>query len=135
MALIMWTSDYSVGVDSLDSDHIVFASIINYIDDANLFGIDKATIGRILEALIDHAHAHFRREEKLLEERGYPQLEEHKRLHRVMAEQLKDLHDRYQRSPDPGAGQEITELLCLWFDEHILKADMHYKEYLRDVTA
>jgi hemerythrin len=131
MALMIWNSDYSVGVESLDSDHIVIASLINHIDDAKQFGSDEAAVGRILAVLIDQARAHFRREEKLLEKHGYPELEEHRKVHRLVEEQLTELQREYQRSQSSEISQEIMELLSYWLDDHILKVDMRYKAYLQ----
>ncbi len=34
MALIVWNSDYDVGVDRLNADHIMIFSLINHIHDA-----------------------------------------------------------------------------------------------------
>lgn len=130
MALILWSNDYSVGVDSLDADHIVVASLINHIHEAKQFGSDEAVIGRLLNVLITHAHAHFNREEKLLERFGYPELAAHKKEHRLVADQLRELHEAYESTRDPEISAEIMELLRYWLVEHILKVDMRYKRFL-----
>lgn len=130
MALIVWSGRYSVGVNTLDDDHIVIASLINHIDDAKQFGSDEAAVGSILKVLVDHAHAHFRHEETLLEDHGYPELERHKREHRLLEEQLAELHQGYVRTHDPNISQEIVELLNFWLVEHLLKVDMRYKAFL-----
>ena len=135
MALIIWTHDYSVGVDSLDSDHIVIFSLINHIDEAKRVGGDEAAVGRILRVLIDRAQAHFRREEALLEKHGYPRLEEHRAAHRLLDQQLEELHTEYERYPSPEVSREIMELLAYWLDEHILQVDMDYKQFLKAAMA
>lgn len=131
MALILWNSKYSVGIDALDADHIMIFSLINHLDEAKRFGSDESAIGCILDALIKFARGHFRREEKLLAEYGYPELERHKEAHRLLEEQLKDLHEEYQRTPNSETSQEIMELVAFWLDEHILNVDMRYKDYLQ----
>ncbi len=130
MALIIWNTDYSVGVDSLDSDHIVIASLINHIHDAKQVGVDEAAIERIIRVLLEQAHGHFRREEALLEKKSYPDLEEHKKHHRLVAEQLAELRDDYQSERNPETIDEIMELLSFWLDEHILTVDMKYRPYM-----
>jgi hemerythrin len=130
MALFIWNDDYSVGIDSLDADHIIIASLVNHIHEAKRVGTDEAVIGRIVQVLINHAQAHFRREESLLEKSGYPELEEHKRAHRLVAQQLKELHEEYQLYRGPETSEEIVELLSFWLDEHILEVDMKYKAHL-----
>ncbi len=135
MALILWTSDYSVGVESLDADHITVASLINHIHEAKQFGTDEVVIGDILKVVVDHARAHFQREEELLEKYGYPELEQHKKEHRLITEQLEELHEAYQSTPDPDISQEIMELLTFWLVKHILEVDMRYKAYLQEAMA
>ena len=85
--------------------------------------------------LIDHARAHFQREEELLEKYGYPELEQHKKEHRLITEQLEELHEAYQSTPDPDISQEIMELLTFWLVKHILEVDMRYKAYLQEAMA
>jgi len=134
MALIIWSSDYSVGVDALDADHIVVASLINQIDDAKQSGSDEGAVGRVLKVLLDHAYAHFAREEALLAEHGYPHLAQHRKEHRLLEDQLHELYDEYTRTPTPDISREIMELLNYWLIEHILKVDMHYKAFLAPTT-
>lgn len=130
MALILWKREYSVGIDALDADHIVIFSLINHIDEAKRFGSDESAVDRILEVLMTYARGHFRREEKLLAEYDYPELEKHKEEHRLVEEQLKELHEEYQRAPSLDFSQETMELLSFWLDDHILNVDMRYREYL-----
>ena len=130
MALIIWDSNYSVGVDSLDADHIVLFSLINHIHEARQSAADEAAIGQILKVLIENAHAHFRREEKLLEKNGYPDLDEHLKHHRLVAEQLKELHEEYLRYQGAETIEELIKLLGFWLEEHILKVDKKYKPFL-----
>ncbi len=131
MTLILWRNEYSVGIGTLDADHIVIASLINHIDDAKQAGTDETAIAAILSALIEHARRHFAREERLMEKSGYPALERHREEHRLLEDQLREMHEEYQRTPDPELSQEIMELLNFWLVEHILKVDMHYRPYLK----
>lgn len=135
MALIIWSSEYSVGVDALDADHIIVASLINHIDDAKQAGTDETAVGRILKVLVDHAYLHFEREEAILEKHGYPQLERHRQEHRLVEDQLAELYEEYTRTPDPQISREIMQLLNFWLVEHILKVDMHYKVFLARVMV
>lgn len=130
MALITWSEDYSVGVDVLDADHVVIISLMNHVDDAKLAGCDERAVGRLVSTLVDYACMHFEREEALMDRHGYPRLEGHREAHRVVEDQLRELHEAYQQTADPNISQEIMELLNYWLVEHILKVDMHYKPYL-----
>ncbi|MDG4603768.1 MAG: bacteriohemerythrin [Defluviicoccus sp.] len=127
MALFIWKSSFSVGVDRFDTDHIIITSLINHIDDAKLSGSDEAAVGMILNALISYSIGHFRREEQLLTEKKDPNLPAHREQHHMVEQQLADLYADYQRCPDADTSREIMELLNFWITEHILRVDMRYK--------
>jgi hemerythrin-like metal-binding protein len=130
VALFIWDKLYSVGVDELDADHILIASLINHIDDAKQAGTDETAVAALLRVLVKLAYDHFRREEAFLAHAQYPQLAPHIHEHRLVEEQLSELYDGYVRTSDPAISREIMELLNFWLVEHIMKVDMHYKPFV-----
>lgn len=127
MALILWKTEYSVGDETLDADHIVIISLINQLDETKLSGRDEAAIGPILRTLIGYAVGHFRREEALMGRGRYPGMAKHLDEHHLLEQQLQELHDEYEATGDPAVSTEIMELLNFWILDHILKCDMGYK--------
>jgi hemerythrin len=134
-ALIVWNSDYDVGVDRLDADHIMIFSLINHIHDAHESGVDETAIGRILGILIDLAQAHFQREEALIRQKDYAYLAQHTEAHADLLEQLGSLHAAYEKTASPEISLEIVELLSFWLESHILEMDMDYKAVLGGATG
>ena len=132
MALMLWTDDFSVGVDSLDADHIMIFSLINHVDDANRSGDDQHAIGRLLKVLLDVAEAHFQREEKIMLQNGYPDLEAHVDEHRIIIEDVQALYAAYNETQSSEISHEIAKTLCAWLEEHILETDMQYRPYVSD---
>lgn len=127
VGLILWKTEYSVGNDSLDADHIVIISLINQLDETKLSGRDESAIGPILRTLIGYAVGHFRREEEMMRLGRYPGLGSHVSEHHLLEQQLQELHDAYEATADPAISVEIMELLNFWILDHILKCDMGYK--------
>lgn len=74
---MVWDKADAVGVEALDSDHILIFSLMSHVHEAKLSGTDESAIGAILKALLEHAGAHFKREEGVLGKYGYPGLEQH----------------------------------------------------------
>ena len=132
MALMLWTDDFSVGVDSLDADHIVIFSLINHVDDANRSGDDQHAIGRLLKVLLDVAEAHFQREEEIMVQNGFPELEAHVEEHRNIIDDVQSLYVAYQETQSSEISHEIAKTLCAWLEEHILETDMQYRPYVSD---
>lgn len=135
MALLLWKKSYSVGVASLDAEHMVIASLINHIDDAKQADTPEATIGALVQVLIRQAEEHFRHEERLMEVSGYASAAQHREQHLLVEEQLRELYDTYHRTPDPDISREIMELLHFWLSEHILKVDMRYKGVVHEIEG
>lgn len=127
MALVLWKTQYSVGHEALDADHIVIISLINQLDETKLSGRDEEAVGPILRALIGYAAAHFRREEELMRRGSYAGMADHAKEHHLLEQQLQELHDEYVATADPAVSKEILELLNFWILDHILKCDMRYK--------
>lgn len=130
MALIIWDERYSVGIEQLDWDHIVIASLINHLDEVKQHGSDEGAVAAIVRALIRIAYEHFAREELMFVRYDYPEIEAHRREHRLLEEQLEELYAAYQSTPDPEISREIMELLNYWLVEHILKVDKRYQPFL-----
>lgn len=130
MALIIWDERYSVGIESLDWDHIVIASLINHLDEVKQHGSNEGAVAAIVRALIRIAYEHFAREELLFLRYDYPEREVHRREHRLLEEQLEELYAAYRLTPDPEISREIMELLNFWLVEHILKVDKRYEPFL-----
>jgi hemerythrin len=81
-----------------------------------------------LRILNRYVEVHFRFEENMLLERGYPKLAGHVELHRSIKAQLARLYRHLQ------SGGEVTEdlmrLLREWLTSHIGEEDMEYAAFL-----
>lgn len=75
---MMWNDDMSVGVPVLDEDHKTLIRLLNDYTEALENDEGLMVTDSIFAALGDYVHYHFTREESILEQAGYPQLEEHK---------------------------------------------------------
>ncbi len=85
-----------------------------------------------LEQMIDHADYHFKTEEKIMNEAGYPESIRHWRLHKdykwVLIEKI--------RSHDEEGGILNSVLLILmrnWLDMHILVEDRKFIMFLQSL--
>lgn len=130
MPLIQWTSDFSVGVESIDIDHKLLVSLINQLDDAIKSGEPRETITRVLNALLDYTSYHFGREEALMEACGYPDLDAHIRTHNTLKAQVTEIRNRYLRHPDSIHDREVLAFLQNWLTAHIMGRDKLYSPYM-----
>ena len=74
--LWQWDESLSVGINVIDAQHKRIVQYINELATARDNG-DRATIGKVLDGMIDYTVTHFAFEESLMERAGYPILREH----------------------------------------------------------
>ncbi len=125
--MFTWSDDYTVGNDEIDAQHKTFFGIADRFDTVD--PADKAAVEKLFDELDDYTETHFKDEEELLAERGFPGLEKHKAVHRVFADQVRDLRTRFRDNElEPGfAG----DLVIRWLSIHIKVMDKTWGEWMR----
>ena len=129
MAIISWKDAYSVGISEIDRQHHKIIDLINQLNDAMTEGKGKERLGKILADLISYTHNHFKAEEKLFDQYGYPDAEEHKFKHQKMTEKVLDLQKQFKEKKIT-ITFEVMDFLQNWLDKHILGTDKKYGPYL-----
>lgn len=129
MPIISWKDDYSVGISEIDRQHHKIIDLINQLNDAMTKGKGKEILGKTLADLISYTHSHFKAEEKLFDEYGYPDAEEHKIKHQKMTGKVLDLQKQF-REQKITITFEVMDFLEKWLDKHILGTDKKYGPYL-----
>jgi hemerythrin len=130
--MVQWSDEYSVGVDSLDTDHKLLISMINQLEIAVGDTEPKARICSVLDALVDYTVYHFEREERMMEQAGYPDTEAHARSHQTLAAQVREIRERFNRNSQSIHGRELLAFLNNWLRAHIVGRDLRYAPYLAD---
>lgn len=134
MSLITWQDSYSVGVPQIDEDHKLLISLINQLDDSIRGGQGRDVVGSVLNVLQEYTRGHFGREELLMEKAGYPDLAPHRREHRKLADQVRDIVARYHAGTDGHVDSDVLTFLKTWLTGHILGVDMKYAPYLEGIS-
>lgn len=128
---VEWTDEMSVGVPAIDTNHRKF---IGFLNEAQAFvtgARKREDLGRFLKQVHDFSSYHFALEEKLLYFGRYPDLEEHRALHREIVGQLEKFMETQARNPEAFSAMTIFDFLSVWLMKHILKEDMEYKPFLQ----
>ena len=134
MAIIEWTQELSVGIESLDQQHQNLVEILNKFNEGRRRGRGTKIMNNILNEIIGYTQEHFAFEERLLEEAGYPGLKLHQSQHRQLIQKIERFQfDFIQQNRRITA--EMGEFLNYWLTSHILKDDKEYSECLQGATA
>lgn len=109
---IYFDDSISVGHKQLDKEHIQLLNIINV-----LYKGENA-----YDALLEYVKYHFRHEEELMKNSGYPGYKKHKKLHDEFIKKIYSLR---------GANvDEIYKVTKDWLVNHIMKVDKQYSSYI-----
>ncbi|MEO5347391.1 MAG: bacteriohemerythrin [Magnetococcus sp. YQC-9] len=126
--VIIWTGKMEVNVPELDADHRNLIRIINELHSAVQSGQGQALLGKIVEELMIYTRTHFAREERHMQEIGFPNLAAHMEEHRLFTE--KALVYQKKLAEDPFAlSSEVLQYLRTWLTRHIQGSDMAYRRH------
>ena len=131
MVLIEWSESYSVHIKEIDDQHKKLIEIINRLHDSMKAGKGKEAISGILSELIDYTGYHFRTEEDLFQQYGYPDFVKHKEEHDELTQKAIDLKTSFDEERLMNT-IEIIIFLKDWLNTHILGADMNYSVFLNN---
>lgn len=135
MAACPWTGAMSVGVPALDSDHRCLVRIINLLAEVDHGAEARSTIETVLDTLAMYARYHFAREERLMEECGFPASQVHRAEHEEFTDNIHGLRLGLGGRATPDLAKELFDYLTGWLRHHILIQDMAYKPYVRAASA
>lgn len=124
MEHISWTMDLEVGVTLIDDQHKQFFKAANALAEAMFEGRSKEQVGKTLDFFLEYAQIHFRDEENLMINNGYPEYPNQKRAHEAFVKQIITLQERYQAGESTSAlSIELLNGACEWLRNHIRLMD------------
>ncbi len=129
MAFLSWHERYSVGHAELDAEHKRLFELVNHFDDVIQMEL-AGELGLILDDIVSSTVAHFRREEDLMKQAGFPRLAEHKDMHDELINQIKEVRITMKKGGHVGT-KSVVRFLADWLTNHIIREDMEYKPYLK----
>ena len=119
------------GNEMIDSQHRVLIEKINDLVASCEEKRDKLNAVRMLNYLADYTEFHFREEEKLQEEIGYPGLPEHREKHQELRQTVEDLHQMLEEEEGPSDAfvDQLNRKVIEWLYYHIKGFDRSVAEY------
>lgn len=127
IAYIRWEPSNSVHVEILDEQHRKLFDIVNDLIDEIEMGSDRLL--PVIHELIDFLVIHFRQEQMVMTESGYPDILRHIQEHQRFAEKAKEFFQEY-KSGDVDMEYKWITYLKAWVYDHTTNMDREYGEYL-----
>lgn len=126
----MWKEQFALGIDVIDEQH---KKLVNYVTEARALirdaedGIDcYDEIEKVLLDLQDYTVEHFRDEEGLMTQYGYPGYDDHKIEHDQFVEKVQELLSSDIDFHQVEVLEEVVAFLLDWVVSHILDSDSKY---------
>lgn len=132
MSYFTWQDKFDTGIEDVDRDHRILADLISQLHDAFASGKGETAIGPVLAVLVDYTDYHFKREEALMSQYGYPQLPAHRAEHESLKSKVYDIRNRFEAKDGSAIGNELLAFLHFWLYFHILDVDMAFKDFFAD---
>lgn len=128
MAIIEWSSKYSVGIDQIDQQHKQLFDTINNLHDAMKVGKGKEQVKETIAFLKNYVIEHFKTEENLMKQFGYLRYSSQKKEHDDFVNYIKDFETKYNQG-SLSLTLEVMNFLSNWMKQHILQEDFAYKNF------
>ena len=110
MGLLHWEKRYSVGVEAVDYEH-------HELVDLKKPGRGVRKLRSFFGDLFKAISAHFALEDRIMRERGYDQLLQHKDDHERLLDEIRDIMEDYEVT-DLLDEQLLSQRLDAWFSRH-----------------
>jgi len=127
-----WKDDWAVGNEMIDFQHRELFGAIDNLIAACYVGKALDVINKTVDFLLDYVVKHFNDEENLQRSSGYPDHQNHKKLHEAFKKTAKELGDKLKaEGPNSVLIMKINSTIGEWLINHILGEDKKIGEHLR----
>lgn len=124
---IAWKDEYDLGIASIDAQHRKIIDIINGLAKFMKQDASSEDVARTIEGMHRYAEEHLAYEERLFEECGYAETDDHREEHDTFRETIAEFRER-MRANNPIVAIELLGYLEDWLLGHILVSDRKYVE-------
>lgn len=127
---LQWSDQLEIGDPIVDSEHRYLVQLIVNLHEQYTSGKVPEKLAGVFTHLAMYVKTHFENEEKLMEAVGYPELEQHRELHRGLVSQAVELSEQYMDGSET-ISEEVISFLESWAVDHISDSDMKIGKFLR----
>lgn len=126
---LQWDASYESGNRTIDIQHRKLFSIANNLLSKIVTGAPDPEVTAIAIDLINHTKIHFRDEYQIISECGYPDADQHARIHASLIEDMQHIVNQFS-SGEKSVGALFELLAVKVVSEHLLHEDRSYYPHL-----
>lgn len=132
--MFKWKENYSCNIEEIDKQHQrlleIGSELSSLIRTKDVDNYDE--IIQLLDELKKYTIYHFQTEEYLMEKHGFAGLAEHKMVHQNFIDKINEVASKDIDENQKGVTMEILVFIADWIENHILKVDHMYKDFLNE---
>ena len=132
MALIEWQDRFRIGIAPVDHEHRELIELLNQLYARLTEDAGPEEIGAFLGEIFAQVSAHFALEERIMRERGYDQLSEHKAQHEALLDEIRDIMDAYESGDLDRSVEAFGQQMEAWFGDHFRTHDARLHKTIGD---
>ena len=130
MAYFNWADDMVIDGGPIDADHRLLVDLVNELHSATARGAGREVVASILSRTLSSTRDHLTREEALMAQMGFPDLEHHKIGHAAFMDDLYGLQRKLEAGGITVASQ-LSSVLRDWLSLHIRRNDKEILKFQR----
>lgn len=130
---LVWSDDLVLGVSAIDEQHREWIALVQAFERAVTEGRPDEEMHRALTAAVAYTESHFADEQQVMEEAGYPFLDDHIGQHQLAWDRVHAFASG--EVADDDMRRSLAEFLPQWLMLHINTADRQFARWLRGVSA
>jgi circadian clock protein KaiC len=127
--LVEWDTSLDLGYKPVDADHVQLLAFVNEFFNGLVEGEGMAMALAQFDPLVKHITDHFRLEEQLMKEFGYPESLSHMDVHNLLETQLQKMREDVSNGEAVISAQTM-QFLKVWLVTHIQTLDKALCDYL-----
>jgi hemerythrin len=131
---IIWSDEFSIGNTDIDNDHKRLVDIYNELIDNIESKNNREEFAMILSKMTEYSLSHFKKEEKYMQKMSYPELSEHKRLHKDFSYKVA-MYNFELLGVNPPEIKNIIISLNRWWIDHVLNSDKKYEDFKKKIHS
>ena len=132
MVFLEWTNKFVLNVKEIDEQHEFLFNLLNRLYDSVVEGAEQGTLDVILTELIDYTVYHFNTEEDLFNKHKYPDLDNHKKEHNDLTNQVVNLQSKFKEG-SATISFEVLDFLKDWLVVHTMDSDQKFTSYIANL--
>ena len=129
--MIEFDSNLFTHVEEMDKQHMKLVELLNNTYELLKEGKKEEASELFGRELLTYVEHHLSEEEKFMEEIGYPELDQHRKVHELFRREIYNLAPFIEKG-DPKAFREALSLAWGWLYSHIAKTDKKYGIYAKE---